>query len=389
MKHNIFAASLFGLLVLATAVPTRANSCAAGDSIKPATLIFTSLEGTATLCGISEYTTPSSPPKKYRRQDISGTIKYCTGGSPDCSAPGNSGERVYSGSYRYSQDNCSVLNTQKRDIFTLTPESGSSYSWNATDPATTLRITASVDPVLGSPGTYLLHSYSGIFQSNQSNAFIRMVIRNSAGVALVVAGNNNGNPSQFSAQQVGAGSTIEFIDAGSQLTVTGTVQPWLSGTPCGGQPVLVGTIGLQENLTDYSGPLFYAAGGVTVATTPTKTTWTADGICGTNGSGTKQSGSLIKELSDEDTEEDAEKRASTVPGTSNTAFRVGRTTGFSFGFRKVEYEAGFNVDCAGEYDAVVTYSTALRIAPFTTGTDTQVVRDSATRQTYHLWRNPG
>lgn len=44
-----------------------------------------SASGTASLCGFSEFATPSNPPKKYRRVDLSGTIKLtglAAGGFP-------------------------------------------------------------------------------------------------------------------------------------------------------------------------------------------------------------------------------------------------------------------------------------------------------------------
>lgn len=61
-------------------------------------------------------------------------------------------------------------------------------------------------------------------------------------------------------------------------------------------------------------------------------------------------------LSEEDTEVDARARVTPASGTSNTAFRTARTTGFSFSFSEVSYTANFNIPAAGLYHVFYTYA---------------------------------
>lgn len=75
---------------------------------------FASTSGTATLCGFSEYTTPSSPPKKYLRQDYSGTVSWCIFGNGACSGNvlgANRGKDIYTGGVVYDPSTCSPTNT--------------------------------------------------------------------------------------------------------------------------------------------------------------------------------------------------------------------------------------------------------------------------------------
>src|SRR5690606_35363182 len=63
----------------------------------------------------SEYTNPSTPPKKYRKQTLSGGAGICVFSnnvcSGDVSGP-NQRRDVYSGEYTYSGDDCNQNNTQ-------------------------------------------------------------------------------------------------------------------------------------------------------------------------------------------------------------------------------------------------------------------------------------
>ncbi len=60
-------------------------------------------------------------------------------------------------------------------------------------------------------------------------------------------------------------------------------------------------------------------------------------------------------LLEEDTEADAENRAlpRAIVGTSNVAYRTSRAGDFLFSFRRVTYNAVFNVRCAGDYEVTV------------------------------------
>ena len=53
----------------------QAQTCTIGDLIKPVRVQFVSNTGTATLAGFEEYTNPSSPPKKFLRRQVTGSMK--------------------------------------------------------------------------------------------------------------------------------------------------------------------------------------------------------------------------------------------------------------------------------------------------------------------------
>lgn len=80
--------------------------------------------GGATLCGISEFASPSSPPKKYRRQDLDGG--YCDDDfSGDCGGPlGNNAQVHYGGNYLYALADCAQTNNQTYDAGLCGPASG-------------------------------------------------------------------------------------------------------------------------------------------------------------------------------------------------------------------------------------------------------------------------
>jgi len=67
--------------------------------------------GTATLCGFSEFTTPSTPPKKYKTNTNSGKILICIHGEPDCTvAIGTTDSYDYDNAetWQYDVSNCTV-----------------------------------------------------------------------------------------------------------------------------------------------------------------------------------------------------------------------------------------------------------------------------------------
>lgn len=67
--------------------------------------------GTATLCGVSEFTAPSSPPKKYRTQTISGMMTICFFSGTPCLVAATDGQGYrWSGAYTYSATTCATTN---------------------------------------------------------------------------------------------------------------------------------------------------------------------------------------------------------------------------------------------------------------------------------------
>jgi hypothetical protein len=69
-KGFIQQANMAGRDTLATEEAIAAPGAAGG-------LLYQTKGGTATLCGYSEFTSPSSPPKKYRTRTVTGTMSIC------------------------------------------------------------------------------------------------------------------------------------------------------------------------------------------------------------------------------------------------------------------------------------------------------------------------
>lgn len=67
--------------------------------------------GQACLCGLPEYTDPSSPVKRYRTESLTGNTPYCTYGGNSCAHPLGGGAFGYDGSYKYDVDSCAITNT--------------------------------------------------------------------------------------------------------------------------------------------------------------------------------------------------------------------------------------------------------------------------------------
>lgn len=79
----------------------------------PCGLTWRTRSGSYSLCGFAEYASPSIPPKKYRRQDISGTLSRCYG-----ELANRGGEHdAYDGYYLFSASACAKTNTQERDHY--------------------------------------------------------------------------------------------------------------------------------------------------------------------------------------------------------------------------------------------------------------------------------
>lgn len=77
-------------------------------------LAHVSQSGNITFIGFSEYTSPSSPPKKYLKQLYTGAVDWCIFGSSNCTgnvAAGNRGMDVYSGEYSYNPVTGAITNT--------------------------------------------------------------------------------------------------------------------------------------------------------------------------------------------------------------------------------------------------------------------------------------
>lgn len=97
------------------------SSCG-GPSSLSATCECQSKTTTASLCGYAEYVSPSTPPRAYRRQTISGNVRDCYFGSDatcvtPVGPPLGSQLTVFSGAYQYNANSCAETNTQHRDNY--------------------------------------------------------------------------------------------------------------------------------------------------------------------------------------------------------------------------------------------------------------------------------
>lgn len=93
--------------------------CCAGASVESSIAYVSSLTQ-GCMCGFSEYTSPSTPPKKYLTETLTGTEVDTDYSSLDCTGSVIvTSTRTYSGSCTYSSTDCSTTNTEKM-VFTST-----------------------------------------------------------------------------------------------------------------------------------------------------------------------------------------------------------------------------------------------------------------------------
>ncbi len=125
--------------------------------------------GTATVCGYSEFTSASSPPKKYRTITFSGNTLVCTYTSGTCLTTVDSAYSTYSGGRSYDSATCVESSFTDRYTFAGAPGcaatggsangSGSTpHGWDAPGGITDTAKTATVwsqdgDGICGAPGS--------------------------------------------------------------------------------------------------------------------------------------------------------------------------------------------------------------------------------------------
>jgi hypothetical protein len=127
-----------------TASATTGTSCACCGTLDAATLQCRTRGGTATLCGYSEYTSASTPPKKYRERSFSGVVNWdkfktnCAGGIA-CQY-----NDTFSGEIIYDLENCDTSGTGviTRSFDENAPGSG---------------VLTGVGDINGNPGTYTIN----------------------------------------------------------------------------------------------------------------------------------------------------------------------------------------------------------------------------------------
>lgn len=96
-----------------------------------------SQSGSATLCGYSEYTTPSVPPKKYRRRTLSGGSQAILYSDAGCATPSCTSDYAFSGFCEYSADDCAIAPGGTLDV----TASGGACGGNASYPQCDIGVT--------------------------------------------------------------------------------------------------------------------------------------------------------------------------------------------------------------------------------------------------------
>jgi RHS repeat-associated protein len=368
MKNRCFAPVLPVILSLAMAGPVRADSCAAGEPVKATSITFASLEGTAALIGFPEFASPSSPPRKYRRRDITGTMNLGNWSGSSCppatgtttaqvtgSVTGGSGT-VYTATIEFQQyeldGNAAFLVT---DVSPNPEWAGVAFGPTSTTTGGIVRT---------GPGDYTLtlhvHAANGDFgyvntQVPFTVAPSILQTRDEWNITQAIRADGTGEPDTNTSKRYRSRAG-GFPNNESETEVAPPPGFFASSGPSYGTGTTGGDLTTDE-------------------TTQTSRRTRGTGLCMPQPPNSfMYVGEVVERLTEEDTVNDAERRAMASPGSSRTAYRTSRGNGFTWSFCQVNYEATFNVACAGEYDAVITSSTKPHGAPAATGRDVQIIR---------------
>ncbi len=350
---------LVAALLLAVAAPSLgAQSCGPGDTLKPTELTFVSRETTASLIGFSELTDPSSPPKKYRRREITGTMYWGLRADGDCNPPDVS---------------FSWERSRTHDIPYGYPYGAISWSASLTPAGTT------------ESGLILYRAVTQIQGPEPMSLRIVVGLGNSATVSFENGEEKYLDPFSNSPPFLGvavcpqlAGWGASLTDAWAEFVPRSSLQyrdEWQSVREYDGSDPN-GTRLLADNNASvrYVSRVFAfpTAGGGEAAGAPAIATYAGlvaetltrsrreingtDSCVSGPGGATRVKGTYRETLSAEDTEEAAESRALVTLGNHATAFRTSRGQGFSWSSCLVTYTARFDVKCPGDYLVKVRYA---------------------------------
>jgi RHS repeat-associated protein len=320
--------------------------CSSGDPIKPIKPIeFTSVSGSAALCGFPEFGTPSTPPQRYRAKEKIGSMRKTTwASSSGCAAQvGQWGTFSLACSFQYGSDYFSGGGT----MAVIPPQA---------------------------PGGQCTVIISGLWGT---------VNGQSVPVWCVHGGAQQQNGSYTDWWPSSPYPTVYGLKFISNAPYAGLCYPigtiaWGGSTPLHtledtwdyAQQYIPGACALQEpedNSTRHLDGLLQVggpsesdyAGFSTDSSTNTKRAVTGTGTCVQVGSNwCKLTGTVTEQLSDEDTESDAmaRARAAAVSGTSHTAFETTLDANLQVEFCDAHYKGQFDVPCSGEYDVCLYYS---------------------------------
>lgn len=102
----------------ASITATTTTPCPCCGTCEPATLQCRVRSGTVTICGHSEYTSPSTPPRKYLTQTASGGEYWCGRSGGGCTGSyTNQSKNVYAGTFVYNASTCATTNTQTKKFY--------------------------------------------------------------------------------------------------------------------------------------------------------------------------------------------------------------------------------------------------------------------------------
>ena len=337
-----------------------AQPCQSDDPVKPTSVVFSSRQGTATLIGFNEFTSPSHPPRKYRRMVTEGTLSRGTWASDavSCAYPavplswevGQTNDRP--NGYPYGPI------TWSASLTPVSTDAAGKILYRArtqvSDPGLTIRIRVG----LGNSAEVMFFNGDEKYITPFSNTPPFNGVAECPGVSAWGASLTSAS------KEFVAKSFYQVHDIWNR-------EQEYSGTDPSGSTMIVDTnasvrfagqaftLGDPRGLAPSGTPSFALYGGLIEETlAPTSRRITGTNTC-VNGADTYQrrmSGSYAETLTVEDTEDDAQNRAPVESGTSNIAFQTNRGTGFTFSFSHVTYTARFAEACDGNHNLYVIYT---------------------------------
>jgi RHS repeat-associated protein len=352
------------LLITSSAIvsPAAAQPCDGSTPLKPDSLLLSPQTAHAVLIGFNEFGAASTPPRKFRRRQIGGTLTVGNWGGVGCPVP------VYGTSYSESGSNFLAGDPYRVDwsasFVPVQTNADGSVTWRATTQGFHVYPpTGASDPI----GVFIAiggAQYGNFDDRVAGNGDVVTLPRNASAPYTIYAFSN----SLFGASLPSHGVLVMGPLIAQTRDVWDEVREYDGTDPTGTRlliddqhstryvgaaeqfPFSGGTAAGKPNETTYAG---------LVTETLAKTSRRVDGTnaCRVDSLGTRQaSGRFTTELLVEDTDEDAEKRLVYQTGTSAVAYRTTRTTGFAFDVARFNYAAKFRVPCRGEYTLLLHYT---------------------------------
>lgn len=350
----VFTAILF-------AVRMTAQPCQPDAPVKPTSVVFGSRQGSATLIGFSEFTTPSNPPRKFRRMVTEGTLFRGTwdlDASSSCDYPsvpfswevGETDDRP--NGYPYGPI------TWSASLTPVSTDAAGRILYRARTQVSDSGLWIRIRVDLGNSAEVLFYNGEEKYIDPFSHTPPFNGVAECPGVSAWGSGLNNGSklfvPKSFSQTQDVWNREQEYSGtdpSGSTWVVNTDASVRYSGRSFTlGDPQWL-TPGGLPNSSDY-------AGLIDEVLSPTSRRRTGSNTCvtGPDAHRRRMSGASVETLSVEDTEDDAQRRAAAESGTSSVAYRTSRGSGFTFSFSEVTYTARFAQACDGNHNLYVVYT---------------------------------